>query len=198
MSVFDHTPRLEGQQRPNHKSQAQAKRPADGMCAFQRQIPTPRCLSLPGKKQGTYIHVVPYSLSHTQPWELKAALTGPLKKFLTGPRARGGAAHTSASSPRLKNWGRGLGQHRQRGLGGAAPSRVPIWMSPGVQGCLATSQAAPAITPLASTYLHTFKAQTGARSGCCYETLSHSSPSAALCAPCRHTHCSPHVEPAPV
>lgn len=186
------TPRLAGQQRLNHKSQAQAKRPADRYVRISTTDPQPP--KRKRQKARHYIQVVPYSLSHTQPWELRAALTGP--HFLTGPGA-GGAAHTSASSLRLKNWGRGLGQHRQSGFGGAAPSRVPIWMSPGVQGCLATSQAAPAITPLASTYLHTFKAQTGARSGCCYETLWHSSP-AALCAPCRHTHCSPHVEPAPV
>lgn len=36
-----------------------------------------------------------------------------------------------ASKPRLKNCGKGLGQHRHTGLGGAKPFSVPIWIRPG-------------------------------------------------------------------
>lgn len=36
-----------------------------------------------------------------------------------------------SSRPRLKNWGRGVGQHRHTGLGGTVPSTVPIWIRPG-------------------------------------------------------------------
>jgi hypothetical protein len=83
-----------------------------------------------------YIHEVPYSVSHTHPlgptldWRVLAGTgAGPVPG--TGAGTGAGAAQTMVSRPKEKNWGRGVGQHRHTGLGGAVPSRVPIWISPG-------------------------------------------------------------------